>query len=224
MVNFFAGIPFSTLNIDEISKLHFARIATVNNEYIFNYHDDVYFRDALSDAIFVCDGRIPYLFCKNIFRKQIVNITGIDIIKFVYESRQFKSVLFIGDTDDANFEIVDYFKRAGFNATGWNPIIDDLAGLKLEEDFFKFDAVFVALGCKKQEKFINYFKFDMQQSGVKLVSGIGGAYSIFLKKKVLPRFVYKIGLGSIWRLFQEFKLFRIIRLFESMKAFRYYFK
>ncbi|MFV8270496.1 WecB/TagA/CpsF family glycosyltransferase [Flavobacterium sp. GT2N3] len=224
MVNFFAGIPFSTEDIEGISKLSFARIATVNNEYIFNYHTDINFKNTLKDAVFVCDGRIPFLFSKNVLKKYIVNITGIDLIKFVYGSGQFKSVLFIGDTDEANFEIVDYFNKAGFRATGWNPFIGDLGDLKLNEDFFKYDAVFVALGCKKQEKFIDYFKNDMQKNGVQLVAGIGGAYSIFLNKKTLPSFVYNAGLGSIWRLFQEFKLFRIIRLFDSLKAFRYYFK
>jgi UDP-N-acetyl-D-mannosaminuronic acid transferase (WecB/TagA/CpsF family) len=224
MVNFFAGIPFSTEDIKGISKLTFARIVTVNNEYIFNYHTDIDFKNTLKDAVFVCDGRIPFLYSKNVLKKYIVNITGIDLIKFVYESGQFKSVLFIGDTDETNFEIVDYFNKAGFRATGWNPFIDELIDLKLNDDFFKYDAIFVALGCKKQEKFIDYFKNDMQKNGVQIVAGIGGAYSIFLKKKALPSFIYNAGVGSIWRLFQEFKWFRIIRLTYSLKALKYYLK
>ena len=224
MDNVFAAIPFSTDNIQELSKLSFVRIATVNNEYIYHYHKDLNFRNTLKEAIFVCDGRIPFLISKYIFNKNIVNITGIDLIKYVYDSDNFKSVLFIGDTDEINFEIIDYFNRAGFRAAGWNPLINDVVNLNLSDDFFRYDAVFVALGCKKQEKFIDYFRSNMEKNGVKLVAGIGGAYSIFLNKKSLPKYIYNIGLGSIWRLFQEFKWFRITRLVYSLNAIKYYFK
>jgi len=224
MINSFAGIPFSTECIEKISSGSFTRIVTVNNEYIYNYHSCCDFRGTLNDAVFVCDGRVPFLFSKYIFKKEISNITGIDIIKFVYESRRYKSILFIGDSDEVNFEIVEFFKKSGYRASGWSPVIQRFDDLNLADNFFDFEVVFVALGCVKQEKFIDYFKSNMQKSGVKLVAGIGGAYSIFLKKKILPMVIYKIGLGSIWRLLQEFKLFRIIRLFNSMRAFRYYFK
>lgn len=224
MINNFAGILFSDEKIDEILIDDFVRIVTVNNEYIYNFNNDINFKKTLTKAVFVCDGRIPFLFSKFIRKKKIVNITGNDIIKFVHSSGRYNSVLFIGDTDEVNFEIVEFFNNSGFRAKGWNPIIENIQDLKLREDFFNYDAVFVALGCVKQEKFINHFINDMIKNKVKVVAGIGGAYSMFLNKKRLPDFVYNIGLGSFWRLFQEFKWFRILRILISIKAFKYYLK
>lgn len=220
---FFAGFNFTSNNIDELVSKPFVRIVTVNNEYIYQYNTNSDFKKNITDSTCVCDGRIPYLFSKLFLRKKMTNLTGVDLINKVYSDKIYKSILFIGDTDETNDEIVNYFSDAGFTAAGWNPFYNSLIELEYIKTNFNYDVVFVALGCKKQEEFINHYLQQMKKDGVRLVAGIGGAYSIVLKKKHMPDLIYFLGMGSIWRLFNEFKWFRIKRLFISFIAFRYYF-
>jgi len=220
------GMDFIELSLEDIIRIKgFKHIVTVNNEYIYLFNSNKWFRSTLNDSTyFVCDGRIPFFWSK-LKGISIVNATGIDLIEIIYNSRTFKRVLFVGDTENVNHKIVDKFRNSGFCAEGITP--EFTVSTDFEEfdyNFDGFEVVFVALGCEKQEKFIYLNKQKLKASGVQVVSGIGGAYRIFLGDYPLPRLVYLSGLGSFWRLFQEFGIKRLKRMILSVRAFIYYLR
>jgi UDP-N-acetyl-D-mannosaminuronic acid transferase (WecB/TagA/CpsF family) len=224
MYNTLFNINFYNHSIESLFyKQKFTHVVTVNNEYIYRYNKDSSFKNYFDqNSVFICDGRIPFYWSKIRFKK-ILNATGIDLIAFLYSTKIYINVLFIGDEQVYNDQIVDLFQKKGFNAAGFIPDIHSSSDFcNYSFDFNGYDVVFVALGCDKQEQYISIYKEKMISSNVKLVSGIGGAYRIFLGHSPLPRIVYTLGLGSFWRFLQEFNYKRFKRILISILALKYY--
>ena len=65
-------------------------------------------------------------------------------------------------------------------------------------------AVFVALGAPHQEKWIVDNKKFLEESGVRVAMVVGGSFDVLLGKIArAPKWMQKIGLEWLFRLFQE---------------------
>ena len=82
--------------------------------------------------------------------------------------------------------------------------------------------LFVAFGAKKQEFWIDQNLEYLRASGVKWVVGCGGSIS-FLSGNIkrAPKLAQKLGLESVYRLLQEPKVFRLMRIVKSFAFFKY---
>jgi len=224
MGNTLFNISFYSSTIKDLfHRQNFIHVVTVNNEYIYKYNSVPDFKKYFDfHSLFICDGRVPF-FWSVLRGKKILNATGIDLIAYLYTSQVYKNVLFIGDEQRFNDQMVKVFKDKGFNAFGFVPKINSSNDFfNSSFDFNDFDVVFVALGCDKQEEYISFHRQTMIESNVKLVSGIGGAYRIFLGHNPLPNIIYNLGLGSIWRFLQEVNYNRFKRILLSIQALKFY--
>ncbi len=83
-------------------------------------------------------------------------------------------------------------------------------------------AVAVCLGSPKQEFLIEDQLMFMTECGVSFAYGAGGTADMVAgKTKRAPAFVQRIGLEGAWRLISEPSLFRLKRLLNSVRIFRY---
>lgn len=221
---YFSQIPFDNFKIDDSFFLENKKICTINNEYIYKFHNNLKLQKIILKSLNVFDGSYPFYFSKLFSKNNYDNyITGIDLIHHVYNNlNKFKSVTFIGGSLSSNKEISLKFKNKGFKVTSWCEYVKNDGSSNVDKNVFDSDVIFVALGCVKQELFINENFSSISKS--KFIAGIGGAFDIFLKPQKLPKIVHKLGIGSIWRLISEPKIFRIKRIFLSLYTLRYYFK
>jgi N-acetylglucosaminyldiphosphoundecaprenol N-acetyl-beta-D-mannosaminyltransferase len=221
---YFSKIPFDKFSINDLSNLRNKKICTINNEYIFHFHNNTKINNIIKKSLNVFDGSYSFYFSKFFCNNTYDNyITGIDLIHHVYNNiNDFKSVTFIGGSLESNKQISLKFKNKGFKVKSWCENVQSDGTSIIQENIFDSDAIFVALGCIKQELFINNNINSVRNA--KFIAGIGGAFDIFLKPQKLPKFIYKFGFGSIWRLIIEPKIFRIKRIILSIYTFRYYFK
>ncbi len=222
----FSCIPFQKFKIDDLSNLKRKKISTINNEYIYNFHKDPRIKKIILNSINVFDGSYPFYFSKIYSKNNYQNyITGIDLIHYVYNNfGKFKSVTFIGGSNLANHSITKIFKNKGFTVKNWCGYVSNDGSSKIKQEIFNSDAIFVALGCKKQEFFIEKNLINIKNYEYKFISGIGGAFDIFLEPKYLPKVIHKLGLGPVWRLLMEPRVFRLKRIFTSIYSLKYYLR
>ena len=81
------------------------------------------------------------------------------------------------------------------------------------------DLLLVALGCPRQEKFLAKHAKTLENT-TKI--GVGGAFDIWSGKlKRAPKFIQKLNLEWLFRIFQE--PFRIFRFFSNVHSFVLFF-
>lgn len=89
---------------------------------------------------------------------------------------------------------------------------------------FRPDYLFVAFGAVKQERWIADNLAFLQTLGVRLVVGCGGTFDFVAGTvKRAPRWVQRSGLEGLWRLIHEPSLFRLRRLFLSLRFFAVFY-
>ena len=221
---YFSKIPFDNFKIEDTFSLKNKKICTINNEYIYKFHNNLKLQKIILSSLNVFDGSYPYYFSKLFSKNNYKNyITGIDLIHHVYNNyNKFKSVTFIGGSVRSNKEISLKFKNQGFKVISWCEDVKNDGSSNIDKNIFDSDVIFVALGCEKQEYFISKNLNSITSS--KFVAGIGGAFDIFLKPQKLPKIIHKLGIGPIWRFISEPKIFRLKRIFLSLYTLRYYLK
>ncbi len=192
-----------TLNID------FLRIANIDNE----------FKEICKNShLVIPDGIGIILLLKLKYKLNVLRITGNDLLKIILNlstNRKLK-IAFLGSSKSTLLKIKNKIQLNNLNIEVTNLISPPL-NFEIDEKInnsviaelkkFKPEILFVALGCPRQEKWIDKYKYDI---GFRIGIGIGAALDFYAgTKKRSPYVLQKFGMEWLWRLASEPKrLFR----------------
>ncbi len=233
------GIGINCHLIDDLLKERnsIIQVVTVNAEAVVRAQTDKKLCHIITASLTTIDGQIPLWLYKWLYPQiQIEKISGSDLIYIVaqWANRTRKKIYLLGGNSLSNFEAVEKLKKMnkGIEIEGFSPPFspypfseqaNENIMIKIEQ--FGPDILFVGFGMGKQE----YWAYDnierLARTGVKMIIGCGGTFEFVSGQiKRAPKLVQRIGMEGFWRLFQEFKWFRLKRLLLSFKIFHYYFK
>ncbi len=231
------NINFNGLTKDFILSLLDSKklnvILTVNAEFIVLANENKKFMGILNKNITTIDGQIPYLFLKLKARKKKVKIeklSGSDLIFDICKKASLKKlkVFLLGGLEISNTlsqkRLKEMFPELIID--GYSPPyspypfpkeLNDLILQKIQN--FSPNILFVAFGPPKQEFWIEDNRHFLEKIGVRFAMGVGGTFEMVAGiEKRAPVFIQKMGLESIWRLYQNPKRFgRFIKLFKFFK-------
>ncbi|OAG27022.1 WecB/TagA/CpsF family glycosyltransferase [Thermodesulfatator autotrophicus] len=216
------------------NKKGFNIITTVNAEFIVLANETERFRRILNKNISTVDGQIPYFFLKlRNPKSKIEKISGSDLIFDICKkaSQLGLKVFLLGGLETSNKISQQRLRELfpGLIISGYSPPYSPYPFskqhnekiLKILKDFSP-EVLFVAFGAPKQEYWIEDNRTLLEEIGIRLAIGVGGTFELVAGiEKRAPKFVQKIGLESIWRLYQNPKRFR--RFLRNFKFFKYAF-
>jgi N-acetylglucosaminyldiphosphoundecaprenol N-acetyl-beta-D-mannosaminyltransferase len=206
-------------------------ITPVNAELVVLANENKRFRGILSKNISTVDGQIPYFFIRLMNREaDIEKISGSDLIfDICKKASELKlKVFLLGGLEISNKISQQKLKELfpDLIIGGYSPPYSPYPFakehneniLKIIEDFSP-DVLFVAFGAPKQEFWIEDNKIVLEKIGIRLIICVGGAFELVAGiERRAPKFIQKIGLESVWRLYQNPKRFkRFIRNFKFFK-------
>ncbi len=186
-------------------------IVTANPEMIVAAQKDEKFLEILNKAdLSVPDGFGLILAARYLRRPLPERITGVDLMLDICQIAEQKnySVYLLGGEEGVAQKAADALQKkflqlkiAGAENGG---IISEhqLAINNQQINFAGSDILFVALGAGKQEKWIakNLQNFP----SIKIAMGVGGAFDFIAGKiKRAPKWMRKIGMEWLWRLFMQ---------------------
>lgn len=220
------------VTMSDTSKL----VVTVNAEAIVRAQTDHRLKRIINDNVATIDGQIPLWLYRLKYKGQdIEKISGSDLIYSLplFAEKNNLKVFLLGGNKESNSGAVINLKEKypKLIIDGYSPPYSlypfsnniNYKIISIIEDF-KPDILFVGFGMGKQE----YWEEDnyaiLKKIGVKLIIGCGGSFDFVSGKiKRAPICIQNIGLEGLWRLFKEFKWFRIKRLLISSKIIYYFF-
>ncbi|WP_028882174.1 WecB/TagA/CpsF family glycosyltransferase [Teredinibacter turnerae] len=236
----FAGVLFSGLRKENLFSVggDFYTIATVNADFIIRIHEgDTKLAKMLGCSICTFDGQVPFLLAKLVNNKTRTNpamrkISGTELIydigKFCSERK--KRLFLLGGDDVSNRQAVDLFKETyQIEVSGFSPPVsaypfEEKLQNKIIHKIKEFgpDFLIVCLGTPKQEYWLHDNRVFLNGLGVQVGVGLGGAIDVFVGKfKRAPKVVQQLGLEGVYRLLQQPRLFRLVRLIRALKIFKY---
>ncbi|GIW23332.1 MAG: acetyl-mannosamine transferase [Candidatus Sericytochromatia bacterium] len=236
----FCGIYFKGLKKDFILSLlentkSFNIINTVNAEFIVIANENERFREILNQNISTIDGQIPYLFLKIKYRNlEFEKLSGSDLIfDICKKASELKlKVFLLGGLEISNKLSQKRLKELfpELIISGYSPPFAPYPFPKQHNEKilknlreFSPDIMFVAFGAPKQEFWIEDNKTLLEKIGIKLAIAVGGTFELVAGiEKRAPKFIQKIGLESVWRLYQNPKRFN--RFVRNFKFFKYVFQ
>lgn len=201
------------------NKIYPLQIVTLNIDFLRIANIDKEFKEICKNSyIVVPDGIGIILLLKLKYKIDISRITGNDILNIILNlstSKKLKIAL-LGSSNSTLLNIKNKIKINNLNVEVTNLISPPLnfeENEKLNREVIeqlsksKPDILFVALGCPRQEKWIDKHKNDI---GFNIGIGIGAALDFFAgSKKRSPHLLQKFGMEWLWRLISEPKrLFR----------------
>lgn len=180
----------------------------LNNQALFNNFNE-------ETSIIVPDGVGTVVSCKLAKKPVKEKIAGIEVMDAVvkYCSESGKGVYLLGGEDEIVSEAVLKLKDKyrDLNIAGYHNGFFDLDNCEeLVEDIAnkKPYAIFVAMGCPRQEEFIMKY---WERIGSTVIMGVGGSFDIVAGKlNRAPKWMLKLGLEWLYRVIKE--PFRIKRL------------
>ncbi|MDD3223909.1 MAG: WecB/TagA/CpsF family glycosyltransferase [Clostridium sp.] len=200
--------------IKRFKKIH---IVSGNPEVLYNglYDDSLLKGCTRENSVIIPDGVgvvIASKIAKDPVKEKIAGIEVMDeIIKYCAESK--KSIYFLGAKQDMLDKCMENTKKkyknliiAGshngyFDMENCSDILQDIKNLKPY-------VLFVAMGCPRQERFINSYMNELPAS---IYMGLGGSFDVVSGKlKRAPRWMINFGLEWLYRVAKE--PFRIKRL------------
>lgn len=208
-------------------------IVTANAQFIVLANNDARFMNILNKYDTTFDGEVPLKFARKMKEyKNAEAIKGSEIIyDFINYAKDHSMKMFLlGGKETSNSISVKRIKTEfGVQAEGYSPPYEKYpfseTNIKNNMDRirnFKPDILFVGFGAPKQEFFIEDHFEEFKKIGIKYIVGCGGTFE-FLSGNIkrAPKWISKIGLEGVYRLFQEMNKERWNRLLISMKFFRY---
>ncbi|EPY2277709.1 WecB/TagA/CpsF family glycosyltransferase [Clostridium sporogenes] len=180
----------------------------LNNEELFNNFTD-------KNSIIIPDGVGIVLASKIIKSPVKEKIAGIELMDSILKkcNENGKAVYLLGTTEDVLKECERklLIKYKNLNIVGKHNGFFDMDNCKdILEDIkeLKPYALFIAMGCPRQEKFISKY---MDQLPCKVYMGVGGSFDVFAGKvKRAPRWMINCNLEWLYRVVKE--PYRIKRL------------
>jgi len=193
-------------------------IATPNPEMILLAQKDAEFRNILNSAdIKIPDGYGLKIGARILGRKLCSRATGTDLMQRICRLAGTKglSVYLLGAEEGVarkaeenlkkilpNLKIVGAESGGNLSALPENGISWNNQVILAHINAVKPDILFVALGHRKQEKWI--FENFKKLAGVKVAMGVGGAFDFYSgKMRRAPLTMRRLGLEWLWRLFLE---------------------
>lgn len=223
------GIKIDNLSFEEVadkakSFLHGGKshyMVTCNPEIVLRAQRDEYFKGILNSAsISAPDGfglLLVSKFSRNPLKERVVGTDFLEYFCGVCEKEN-KSVFFLGGSKGVAEKAAERLK----DKYGDLKVAGTLDGNINLDSCFEIiknaspDVLFVALGAPKQEKWI--YENLPKLNSVKLAVGVGGAFDFISGDvKRAPKFMRRIGLEWLWRLFAQPR--RIKRIFNAVIVF-----
>lgn len=223
------GVKIDNLSLEEALKkaenfLHgdtANMIATPNPEIILRAQEDGEFKSVLTDAaLAIPDGFglvLASKFAKNSLKRKISGTDFFQQLCWIC-SKNSKSIFLLGGENGVAEKTAENLQKKFPNLiiAGWLDGDIDLENCWQIVESTKPDALFVALGAPKQEKWIHQ---NMNKiNGLKLTMGVGGAFD-FVSGKIrrAPVSVQKMGMEWLWRTIIQPHRFR--RAFNAVVVF-----
>lgn len=232
----FCNINFKLLNANDLFNRvnHLPKvIIPVNAQLIVLGNTDKRFLNFLNDNYCCFDGQIPLNYAKK--QKNIGNIDKLSGSDIVYDFCQWakknnQKVFFLGGKKLSNIKAVEKIKNDySIEIEGYSPPYETYPFSEMftvdcynKISSFKPDVLFVGFGAPKQEFYVEENLKKFQAIGIKYIVCCGGTFE-FVSGEIAraPKWISKIGLESIYRLFREFNIMRIKRILISFKFKKY---
>lgn len=189
------------------------QIVTLNTDILRIAEIDDELKEICTNCpIVVPDGIGIALLSKIKYNLFLNRITGNDILNIILDISvvQRLRIAFLGSSESTLANINSRIKSRGLNVDITNLIsppenfekdrtLNDDIVMQLRKA--KPEIIFVALGCPRQEKWINKYKDEI---GIKVGIGIGAALDYYAgSRRRSPLFLQKVGLEWFWRLISE---------------------
>lgn len=211
----FNGSKEELLNI--IDKYKKVNIISGNPEVLYNglNNEELFKNFTDKNSIIIPDGVGVVLASKIIKNPVKEKIAGIELMDGILEkcNENGKAVYLLGTTEDVLKECEKklLIKYRNLNIIGKNNGFFDMDDCKdILEDIkeLKPYALFIAMGCPRQEKFTSKY---MDELPCKIYMGVGGSFDVFAGKvKRAPRWMINCNLEWLYRVAKE--PYRIKRL------------
>jgi len=211
----FNGSKEELLNI--IDKYEKVNIISGNPEVLYNglNNEELFKNFTDKDSIIIPDGVGVVLASKIIKSPVKEKIAGIELMDSILKNcnKNGKAVYLLGTTEDVLKECERklLIKYRNLNIIGKHNGFFDMDNCKdILEDIkeSKPYALFIAMGCPRQEKFISKY---MDKLPCKIYMGVGGSFDVFAGKgKRTPRWIIECNLEWLYRVVKE--PYRIKRL------------
>lgn len=211
-------------------------LVTVNSEAIVRAQTEIKLKNIINSNFASLDGQIPLWLFKLCYKTPIKKLSGSDLIYSLSEwaSINCKKVFLLGGKEESNQLSITKLSQAYPNIAirGYSPKYEPYPFTRETNkqiinhiEQFKPQILFVGFGMGKQEYWAQDNFDKLKELGVKLIIGCGGSFDFASGKiKRAPIWIQKVGFESVWRLFKEFKWFRVKRIIISFKIFKYYYK
>lgn len=178
-------------------------IVTPNPEIILKAQEDEEFKSILNGAaLAIPDGFglvLASKFAKNSLKKKISGTDFFQQLCWIC-SKNGKSVFLLGGESGVAENAAENLQRKfpNLRIAGWLDGDIDLENCRQVVEGVKPDALFVALGAPKQERWI--YENMNKINGLKLAMGVGGAFDFVSGKiKRAPVIMQKMGMEWLWR-------------------------
>lgn len=231
------GVKVDSITFDEalkkaellINQKKPAQIVTVNPEFIVEAKKDLFFKNIINNADISTPDGIGLIFASNILKMPLKErITGVDLTWALLKLAEDKgySVFFLGGKEGIAKEVVKRVQHIhpNLNIAGYHSgSPDELNTYEIIEST-KPNILFVAFGAPKQEKFIYNLIHDESPIHISnfesLCIGVGGTFDYIAGKvKYAPKWMRKLGLEWLYRLFTQKNRFK--RIFTAVFYFPY---
>ncbi|MGG7058636.1 WecB/TagA/CpsF family glycosyltransferase [Clostridium tertium] len=193
--------------VNGFNKIH---IISGNPEVLYTgLNNKVLFENFTSKDSFIIPDGVGVQIVSKILKTPVKEkIAGIDLMKEIINkaSLENKSIYLLGTTDEnlkacvANLVI----KYPGINITGYkNGFFDINNPIEIINEIKekKPHAIFVAMGCPRQEEFIVRY---MDELPCKIFMGVGGSFDVIAEKvNRAPKWMIKLGLEWLYRVLKE---------------------
>ncbi|WP_434305448.1 WecB/TagA/CpsF family glycosyltransferase [Clostridium botulinum] len=204
----FNGSKEELLNI--IDKYEKVNIISGNPEVLYNglNNEELFKNFTDKDSIIIPDGVGVVLASKIIKNSVKEKIAGIELMDGILKkcNENGKAVYLLGTTEDVLKECERklLIKYKNLNIIGKHNGFFDMDNCKdILEDIkeLKPYALFIAMGCPRQEKFISKY---MDELPCKIYMGVGGSFDVFAGKvKRAPRWMINCNLEWLYRVAKE---------------------
>lgn len=196
--------------VKEIDKMDKVNIVSGNPEILYAGLNDELLQKMFKDdySIIIPDGVGTVIASKMVKHPVQEKVAGIEVMKEVLHkaAKEGKGVYFLGAEQEVLDQCIIKLKDEieGLNVVGSHNGFFDLNNCnEIIEDIQKAEpwALFVAMGCPRQEKFIEN---NMDKLPCKIYMGVGGSFDVFAgKTSRAPKWMIKLGLEWLYRVSKE---------------------
>lgn len=196
--------------LKEIDNKDKINIISGNPEVLYAGLNDDFLRKMFNDesSIIIPDGVGTVLASKMVKNPVEEKIAGIEVMKDLLHkaAKENKGVYFLGAEEEVLVECIKKLTEEikGLNIVGSHNGFFDLDNC---EDIIKDIqetkpwAIFIAMGCPRQEKFIQKYSDNLP---CKIYMGVGGSFDVFAgKTSRAPKWMINLGLEWLYRVAKE---------------------